>query len=725
MQNKAKLILLGLIFTVSCQQEEKSFLSLHMQTKSQETPVVARKLASDPNVCLSDLFSVETLKAEVLAEEKEFSGNPVWGNWRHINFLNLPIPQANFLKKYGDKIGDLANDSVDYAGCTDVPCIINRIYGKEEHIAGYVHYLWYLRMGHMLSADNLVPALNMDNNPRNQIIPIPGQYKGRSFPLSSFLYSENELYGFWRLSLMVQTPYSAMGVMDEMQRLPRGEKFDNSSTCGMAHSGGFILLADSCLNFGMSKDEGFFYEAVTHEMAHQIDFEEGYKVYGASYRSHQADYLALSGFSLEEYRDATGKVSKTWKHETGIKLINSYAGTSPQENFAELLSHFRHNGDKTMGILNTDHYQFGSREYFQDKEYTRKILFEQWVKEETSKSSKDSLKAVIDCLFSPHIQHCIDLQTESLVKTISGRVKATRPEACKLMAGAPNKNLWETSTRAKVVSDFARFQNFNRDTLVKLEDNFEIIADSRYAYDNFLKCVSADKECYEAGVKVTLGQQFESLNLEDSERTELVTIYLSKYPFEEIQAEANKFYKTIINSNLSKISKKVDTMWDACIRQGIRDRDVPRPGPFVISEGYMPSSIYNCINAGIPGVVNATLTNLGYKGLTLDQENEKAHIRKLIEPTVLSQLNTKYLMQKQKEINQAKLFIEQRGDDLRSILLSNKYWSRNKRGKAAVEDACRLEALRIIGVDPVYHLKKDLFGEFIDRNVCYNIFEQL
>ena len=146
---KYNLAVLSLILAgVSCTKgpSDKTLLSQWEAGIPPKDVVLERALASTAQKqCLQQVFTVNTLKAEIDEIEKKFTkAGRVRGSWRHINLDDLPVPQANFLKEYGDKIGDLKDDSIDYSGCHSVPCIYNRIYGKEGHIAGYVHYLWYI-----------------------------------------------------------------------------------------------------------------------------------------------------------------------------------------------------------------------------------------------------------------------------------------------------------------------------------------------------------------------------------------------------------------------------------------------------------------------------------------------------------------------------------------------------------------------------------------------------
>src|SRR5690606_12112734 len=176
--NLIPLLILGVVASCSRKQPESLLTKWsHKVAKESSFDRVIASSSLKQQQCFKDIFDVQTLKKEVAELEKKYAGGEkVSGTWKHLDLSSLPIPQANFLKTYGDKIGDLKNpESIDYSGCEDVPCIYNRIYKKDNHVAGYVHYLWYLKLGNMLSADNDDP---------DQASKEDGNYNKKEHPLS-------------------------------------------------------------------------------------------------------------------------------------------------------------------------------------------------------------------------------------------------------------------------------------------------------------------------------------------------------------------------------------------------------------------------------------------------------------------------------------------------------------------------------------------------------------
>ena len=202
---KNSLLILVILFIIGCSnpKDHSTFIS-QLEKASLDGQPVDRDLANiDADVCMKSTFSISVVKSEIQDLERKYkAGTKVKGKWKHLNLEDLPIPQANFLATFGKRLGDLNNlDAIDYSLCKDLPCVINKIYGKEDYIAGYVHYLWYLKMGNYLTAHNTVYGGSY-----REII--PGTYNDKIFKVADYLWNEDELYAFWRLVHMIKAPHT-------------------------------------------------------------------------------------------------------------------------------------------------------------------------------------------------------------------------------------------------------------------------------------------------------------------------------------------------------------------------------------------------------------------------------------------------------------------------------------------------------------------------------------
>jgi hypothetical protein len=579
-------------------------------------------------LCHQNTFNVNTLKEEIKALEKMFpKQHELEGSWKHLNFLDLPLPQANFLKKYGTKIGDLKNpQAINYSSCSDVPCIFNRIYGKNDGVEGYVHYLWFLRFGHLLSADNEVPV-RFGN-------PTPGMYNDKKIPLKDFLFSKTELQGFWRLSKMLKHPHSNLKYVTEIQRIPKGHLIQgvDKNVCGRAHGYGWIILNDGCLVFEKDIDKGYFYQAVSHEMSHQVDFQEGRGTV-SGFRSQKEDYLNLIGMQRTEYKDDKGNIVSAWKLQPDAKLVSDYASDSPGESFAEDLALFRIEADLTKKKISDEHFNFVSEKYYQGANFLRETLISNWINDYASGLTQDQL---------------VD------------RISVSEPEGCAVLK--------DQQARARLTESLTNFKSSDS------------LNDKKFAREAYLECFGKEDEesCY----------------------SELI----SDSSFSEIKQETLTSYNFFVDSKIDVINRFALKLWDGCRSQPLDDSERPSGNLFLISNGYMVSSLYNCINANLPDKIKESVRNFSVDGVRLQHAQEEVILSQFVKTKMVQALLEKYDTEKIKEKMRAELFIAQDRGRLRKSLKTSA--------------SCEVNALKAITFAPAYHLKSELFTEFIRKRVC-------
>ena len=439
--NNYTLFALGLLILMGC-----------AHVKVEDTPGRNVASADKSNMCLESNFSTSTLQKEVAEYEKNVKAEPVQGFWRHINLEDLPIPQAKFLKKFGDSIGDQANpDSVNYEGCKTLPCIFNRIYQRDEFsIAGYVHYIWYLKFGSYLALDNMVPM---------QKSKTPGTYQAKEYNLTDYLFTNDELYGLWRITHMLEAPYTSLSNFNELQRTP-GRSFTErkSLACGFADNDGNIVLAFNCLNvFDQynNKERGDFYRTVIHEMTHLLDSMQAKK--GRDFRSDENDFLEVAGYGSAEFTDVNGKVSRKWlKKKLPLKVSSRYATMSTAENFAETIALFRVAGERmktstySQGSIDLKYYNWISKNYFHGETYDQLGNTTRLIKKYEDLFLKDISAKVAECSskklnlksnyftlndfsklnLSTQMLNCISYEAEVIAKKLTENVQMNDVDGC-------------------------------------------------------------------------------------------------------------------------------------------------------------------------------------------------------------------------------------------------------------------------------------------------------
>jgi hypothetical protein len=730
-----------LLLLIGCSQERGTpkLLISSFEIKDESSSHLVRKLASKNEVqCLDSIFSVETLKEEIrLLERKYASGAKVTGSWKHLNLAELPIPQANFLKTYGSRIGDLKDPGkIDYSGCFDVPCIYNRIYGNGDSIAGYVHYLWYLRFGHMLSADNLVP---------DQKSKFPGVYRGKNYPLSSYLYNEDELYGFWRLSLMLGPPMTTLSSMDEIQRIPRGEFFEDRDEfiCGLASNGGYIRLTDRCLKIDRNLDRGYLYPAVSHEIAHEVDYEEGRKRYQATYRSEQPDYLKFAGMTLNEYKDESGTLIREWKVKSGTKFVTGYSSFTPAENFAETLAYYRHDGDETIENISAEHARFVAKDYFQNRSFDRKSLFKRWIQKNIPEISQSSLKAIITCTnestnfpksayydlkdfaapLLPSQKDCLAAEAQELSVSLRSKISLQEPEACNSFQYYKSQSEWDPLFKAQLLAFLNKYLleiKKDKDYIAHIQKFYDQLKDKTMAREAYMNCFQEQKEeaCYEKEVNSLALTRALKLKLPTEHAQELADLYQSYHSYEEIRLGLKSSYHTFLLSQQEIIRNQTEQLWEYCQTIPVNDEETPSGKHFIVNSGYMVSSHFNCLNARFTETLKHTVREFSIDERRVEHAKEELLLSQEVKPLMQKLLQEKFEQQREEELKLSQSLISQDQGEIRKKMESDFSWITDIMKNAQFEKDCLSRSLALIDFNPSCNLKSDLFQDYIKKSVC-------
>ncbi len=724
---------------LGCSKKTPELIITKWFQKNEEIKILERSVANNPEVkSLKTIFTVETLKKQILEKEKKFkSVEKVQGRWRHLDLSLLPVPQANFLLEYGLEIGDLANpERINYSSCRDVPCLFNKIYNKENHVAGYVHYLWYLTFGHMLSADNKVPS---------QILPRPGIFNGRGFPLESYLFTDKELYGLWRLSLMLKSPHTTLNHLKEVQRIPRGELFEDQKwkwACGLAHSSGWITLADSCLSTDENPDFGFLYTGVIHELSHHVDFEEGRRL-NLSNRSLKEDYLNVSGMSLTEFVDTSKKIKREWGFKGVRKVVSSYAETSPIENFAESLAFFRVQADHTKNNLSPEHFSFVSENYYQKRSFEKHLLIKKWISDYSLEFEKIVLKSVGDCtktnskyvsnFFSPtdftlslssEMVNCLGKYGEDALGALHLKTSLYEPEGRLILDRTDLKSSFDGLIKKNLLAKMEAHLNEwlkDQNYLTILPSLEKIFFDKTHSFNAFINCqTDVDKmACYKAETTNNLSRNLN--NIPNKFLASLTKKYLELYHFEKVRTEIDEAYHHFTSIHHSVILNKVKRLWEGCKGISHDDSQPPTGSFFQVSDGYMISSFYNCLNANIPSSSKELIGSFGIDELKVIHPIEEKILSSEIVPKIVQIMKDLYLTERLNEKKVMEDFIFKNHNNIRNEIISDLSWIKSLPVKDYLEKSCREKALTLIPLTPLYHLKSELFYKFVDTSVCRNL----
>lgn len=681
-----------------------------LSLKKESSPLISHKKAEvrnrhiandDAGKCMRDLFTVEELKKEVQTLETAMDTNRIQGKWKHLDLSALPTSAADFLLKHGDKIGD-PKEPLAYETCGDVPCLYNLAYGTPEGIAGYVHYLWFLRTGVYLAADNFIP---------NQVVPVGGQYNGKFFPLNSYLYDQDELYGWWRLSKMIKSPFSTLTYLKEIQRIPRGEKMEgaNHVACGLAHSDGWINLADQCLIIYPRSDSGYFFTSIIHEMTHELDFELGKRHNDEFYRSHWEDFLNLSGFELNEYRNPAGQLVRQWYIKPEARIVTSYGKQSPQEAYAELLAYYRMEADESRNKVSEESWNFAGK-FYQGKSFENEMVADSWAKDASSRLTKDILKAFVGCQDELCRMQAMNLLGRDEVR----RIRSEEPDGCKVLndpyigQSMPERLSSAFSTAGESMTSAA--DPAIRENILQ---NFDVIMSPGAAYESFFACHTSGNECYVEKVTNRKSSELESYG--ESAKL-LIGAYLSTYPFEKVTIEVTSFYQSLLASRERIMKLKSDELWNSCKKIPHSDALPPSGSDFILTDGYMISSFYNCLNRDFTSGLESSLDAIKLQEFTPKNPEERAFILSLMKPRYTEMFNDLLRNGRARELKYRDAFTQQQGQWMYNAMRSNRWWMpRGRPTRAEIETACRNKAVDLIGGEHFFHLKKELYKELLDK----------
>jgi hypothetical protein len=757
--------LLFLLSLLSCERKGETHLLISSYLSNENSFTLERTIASqNKSGCLKDSFTMAALKKEIAELEKKYKSDiKVSGRWRHLELADLPLAQANFLKAYGKRIGDLLNpDAIDYSSCQQVPCIFNKIYGNENSIAGYVHYLWYLKFGHLLGAANVVYGQDGER---------PGYYNGKRMPLNSYLYNEDELYGFWRLSKMLQGPYTQLIHLTEIHRVPRGESFDtvtaerkiieaenqrrreqgitslipisNSEVCGKAWSNGYVILQDLCLTLKSGLEEGNFYQSITHELNHQIDFHEARQL-KVSYRSHQKDYLEISGFYLTEYKDEKGETKYQWAHAPGAKMVSAYAGGLPQESFAETLSYFRHDGTTTKRKITSTHWDFTSNNYFESKHFDTGGLIWEWLsgpdytrlaydtvngcsKEDIDYHSTYLLKTDFKKPPLSAMMNCLSFKTSEIARSLSETIKATDPQGCSFFNDSNKKKEWELDFKKSFIPLLERYlDEYYQDShyFERIKDFYQLLPDQRMAAQSYIRCygeLDADS-CYQREVLKAAEKEISKMNLAPALGLELSQLYFQHHPFGQIQEHVTKGYLLLLNSHQELKLRTISELWGYCYSLPANDSSIPKGEFDFIGEGYMVSSMFNCLNLALPEAAKKIVDSIILEGKKVENLKEELILMEMLLPVMEKELRKRYENARMEEFKRVQLFIDKNLASIKTSLLDDFSWLNGKENTLRMSHVCEQEIFYRMKLQLYFHLLKDFASNEV-KAVCNEVYQ--
>jgi hypothetical protein len=717
-----KLCLVFLVF--GCTRAPQELAAV--KWKSQRTIDQLRDPAQDAPVCGEDTFTVENVRREVrrLEAAKDDVNARLSGTWKHLNLRDLPIPQALFLNRLGLEFGDLNRPAeTNVSHCRDVPCVINAVYRSADGIEGWVIYGWWLRMGNVISFKNQV---------HNQL-GAPGTYHGATYPLVDWLFTRQELYGYWRLLRMLPAEFSMLTALREIQRLPGTATFETrpANICGLAYTVGYVVMQNACLGFGVNRDTGSFYEKVIHELSHQIDFHRG-RAARRTYFSHEDPWKSEGAWSVKEILNtATNRYQIAWTPSLDpSRFVNRYALTNPQEHFAETISYFRVDGQTTAEKVPESTYALVRSSLYEGADYHREGLNAQFMAIARLRSTPKVILMVMNCLEVPtapegtlplpaedfpvtltdELRACLGHQQQVIAAAALDSVRREHVDGCYRLGRDDRRAKFEASFRdwlKQETRDTLHHALESRDYFIRLSAYEEQLFRELRPVNLFVNCHSQRpaEECYARGVTGYI-QTMISTDVENADgmREELEKRYLRTHSFDSARAETQRLYQDFVMSKHALLSATVKAHWQNCSEAIGSESEAPVNGLFSIAHHWMPPAQFNCLNRGLQGKVQEITTAL-LSSASDESISERSLVAGIVLTEFLSELGQLFRLSRVAEETAIQVVLQRNGG-LRSFLASDFNWLVQDAGSQ--QEKCELTAIAHVNHGWRYHQVSDL-----------------
>lgn len=660
--------ILSLIVLAACSQKPSEKVVSSAWINSHKRLPTMRVPANNSNPsCRNELFSVTEVQREALHYQNFLdSENKVRGIWEHLDLSKLPVPQAKFLQAIGSNYGDL-NNKPDVRECDDAVCVVNKVYKSTDGLEGWTVYLWYLKMGYILSFHNKVYG---------QTSPDPGVYKGSNYPIENYLFSRNELYGFWRLSHALSNPFKTLPAMKEVQRIPKGSSFENRNamTCGRAWSKGYVQLNDGCLSLqSTDKDSGFLYEGTSHELAHQIDFHWG-RNNTSRYYSHEGSFAEMGGWSIKEYLNPeTNLMERQW-HTTQLlsQFVRSYAGGSPAEHFADTAAYYRFEGQRTKDTIPDRQYEFYKTSIFENNEFNDSGLIKLFEKDVMQLLSPEIFQAAVDCDLNPRvavsntplpashfpfnveadIRGCLAKKVSDFVEQSVVEAKLNHVDGCRALRNRTVLDGFKAQMKDRFIQNIVQhvaMARENQDYYRSLNEFYRILSERAVPMQLMTSCYgnSDERGCYSKAIDELMEEIVPaSVSRSDSMAADLKLRFLQSFGFDQVKSENTKLHMDFLVTQSSLLSRASEEIWGECQKMPIQPRGARseplRPGVFSVGEGFMEIQELNCINRMIPELVTNSLKEMSFAGLGIQDASESRLLYDLAVPQVVKDIERFY-----------------------------------------------------------------------------------
>ncbi len=139
-----------------------------------------------------------------------------------------------------------------------------------------------------------------------------------------------------------------------------------------------------------------------------------------------------------------------------------------------------------------------------------------------------------------------------------------------------------------------------------------------------------------------------------------------------------------------------------------------------MNDGYIVSSIYNCLNSDFVNVSNDIVTNLAVGDIKVQHPKEEVMINEQVIPELQKSLLSLYVEKQETENNAVLEYIENDQGELRKKMLSDFVWVKDVLNTNSLYNDCRKLALSKIDFPLKYELRSTVFDGLV-ANACRDI----
>jgi|GEM_PF-3398290 len=657
--------------------------------ESDPDPLSGRRLAGDGPVCFKDRLNLNEIKRETLAAEKKVSGPSVNQLFNGIDLSKLPAAQGKFLRHSGGAYFP-GSGTVDYRGCADAPCAVNRMVGApDDALNGYLVYHWFLKTGYLLGLAKSIPSIDLTSD-------TTGDDRSYQFTL-------DELYVFWRLSHLLSEAHLALPTLQSLHRFRDGIKPADwgEQTCGDAGGGktsGFVRLTKNCLSLstrGANADPDlmdFAYLGITHEISHRLDVARS----GSAFEWYLSQQWAKGFAPLSGWREISSTVAgettvvwesgwtqtqngatSVWSKSGSLDgFVRDYAATSPVEDFADTVAYFRSNPQWTLQ-KSPRKYEWIANQFHSGRMFDADSRRAHYIKN-ANLFLGSRLQALVDrCLSAPAstlaafgredqqwaaalslplqvpganadaVKTCISAGVQAVIGTKLAEFKLEELEGCIDINSDSEVGIRrESSAGVGPVIQGLIERNVALAPIVKaqkeLRSRLAREIDPREAY---LKCRATERPevCYGESVKAAFDRiaiEYVSVLGQEAVVTEW-TLYDSAWSFERARVGFAEAWERLTVGVTTDVSEAAQQRWGSCIGTSYPSRTVhPLLGreesdalisvllvPFSARDQYVDLRFLECLNAGgNQALVDLLMTNIGRVGVSSVSAEAKSYL---------------------------------------------------------------------------------------------------